>query len=63
MAAVKAGGQAAHPQAGAARAPPGSKTDRGYDVRAVVERVKRYRLEDAALGLVIRVNMEGSDRI
>ncbi|WP_159981930.1 MULTISPECIES: HIRAN domain-containing protein [unclassified Novosphingobium] len=39
----------------------GSKIDRGYDVRAIVERVKGAHLEGAALGLVMRVNMEGDD--
>jgi hypothetical protein len=36
----------------------GSKIDRGYDVRAIVERVKGAHLRDAALGLVIRVSMD-----
>lgn len=39
----------------------GSKLDRGYDVRAIVERVKGTHLPDATLGLVVRVNMEGDD--
>lgn len=39
----------------------GSKIDRGYDVRAIVERVKGSGLTDSALGLVMRVNMEGED--
>lgn len=39
----------------------GSKIDRGYDVRAIVERVKGAHLEEAPLGLVVRVNMEGDD--
>lgn len=39
----------------------GSKIDRGYDVRAVVERVKGAHLEGATLGLVILINMEGDD--
>nr|WP_240511246.1 HIRAN domain-containing protein [Novosphingobium panipatense] len=39
----------------------GSKIDRGYDVRAIVERVKGATLEGAVLGLVMRVNMEGED--
>jgi len=37
----------------------GSKIDRGYDVRAIVERVKGSHLPGAVLGLVIRINMEG----
>jgi len=37
----------------------GSKIDRGYDVRAVVQRVKGAHLDGAELGLVILVNMEG----
>lgn len=39
----------------------GSKIDRGYDVRAIVERVKGAHLPDAPLGIVVRVNMEGDD--
>lgn len=39
----------------------GSKIDRGYDVRAIVERVKGFDLEGATLGLVMRVNMEGEN--
>ncbi|QTH22027.1 HIRAN domain-containing protein [Rhizorhabdus wittichii] len=39
----------------------GSKIDRGYDVRAIVERVKGAHLEGATLGLVILINMEGDD--
>ncbi len=39
----------------------GSKIDRGYDVRAVVERVKAPHVEDDILGLVILINMEGDD--
>lgn len=39
----------------------GSKIDRGYDVRAIVERVKGSHLPDATLGLVVRINMEGDD--
>lgn len=37
------------------------KIDRGYDVRAIVERVKGAHLDGATLGLVLRVNMEGED--
>ncbi len=37
----------------------GSKIDRGYDVRAIVERVKGSHLPNATLGLVMRINMEG----
>jgi hypothetical protein len=36
----------------------GSKIDRGYDVRAIVERVKGAGLPDAPLGLVMRVSMD-----
>ena len=39
----------------------GSKIDRGYDVRAIIERVKGSHLSGATLGLVIRINMEGDD--
>lgn len=39
----------------------GSKLDRGYDVRAIVERVKGLHLPGSPLGLVIRVNMEGDE--
>lgn len=39
----------------------GSKIDRGYDVRAIVERVKGSHLPDATLGLVMRVNMDGEE--
>jgi len=39
----------------------GSKIDRGYDVRVIVERVKGAHLSGATLGLVIRINMEGDD--
>jgi hypothetical protein len=39
----------------------GSKIDRGYDVRAIVERVKGGHLPDSPLGIVVRVNMEGDD--
>lgn len=36
----------------------GSKMDRGYDVRAIVERVKGAHLPEATLGLVMRVSMD-----
>lgn len=39
----------------------GSKIDRGYDVRAIVERVKGAHLAGSALGLVMRLNMEGEE--
>ncbi len=39
----------------------GSKIDRGYDVRAIVERVKGIHLPGSPLGLVVRINMEGDD--
>ena len=39
----------------------GSKIDRGYDIRAIVERVKGSHMPGALLGLVIRVNMEGDE--
>ena len=35
----------------------GSKIDRGYDVRAIVERVKGVHLEGAKLGLVMRISI------
>jgi hypothetical protein len=34
------------------------KIDRGYDLRAIVERVKGAHLPDATLGLVIRISMD-----
>lgn len=37
------------------------KIDRGYAVRAIVERVKGRHLEGATLGLVLRLNMEGEE--
>jgi len=37
----------------------GSKIDRGYDVTAIIDRIKGRGLAGSALGLVIRVNMEG----
>ncbi len=36
----------------------GSKIDRGYDVRAIVERVKGSHLPGAMLGLVMRISMD-----
>lgn len=39
----------------------GSKIDRGYDVRAIVERVKGSHLPGAALGLVLLINMDGEE--
>lgn len=39
----------------------GSKIDRGYEVRAIVERVKGSNLPGSALGLVMRVSMDGDD--
>lgn len=39
----------------------GSKIDRGYDVRAIVQRVKGAHLPDATLGLVMRVNLDGEE--
>ncbi|MYL97210.1 hypothetical protein GR702_05420 [Novosphingobium sp. FGD1] len=39
----------------------GSKIDRGYDVRAIVQRVKGAHLEGATLGLVMRVNLDGEE--
>jgi hypothetical protein len=39
----------------------GSKIDRGYDVRAIVERIKGASLPDSTLGLVVRINMDGED--
>lgn len=37
----------------------GAKIDRGYDVRAIVERVNGRGIEGSALGLVMRINMDG----
>lgn len=39
----------------------GSKIDRGYDVRAIVERIKGRGIEGSALGLVLRINMDGEE--
>jgi hypothetical protein len=39
----------------------GSKIDRGYDVRAIIERIKGAHLEGAPLGIVLRLNMEGDE--
>ncbi|WP_260928240.1 HIRAN domain-containing protein [Novosphingobium sp. 9] len=39
----------------------GSKIDRGFDVRAIVERVKGIQLHGSPLGLVMRVNMDGEE--
>lgn len=39
----------------------GSKIDRGYDVRAIVERIKGAALPGSTLGLVMRVSMDGND--
>lgn len=39
----------------------GSKIDRGYDVRAIVERVKGANLPNATLGLVMRVSLHGEE--
>lgn len=39
----------------------GSKIDRGYDVRAIVERIKGARLAGSTLGLVMRLNMDGEE--
>lgn len=36
----------------------GSKLDRGYDIRAIVERVKGAHLPGATLGLVMRISMD-----
>jgi hypothetical protein len=36
----------------------GSKIDRGYDVRAIVERVKGVDLPGSTLGLVVRISMD-----
>lgn len=36
----------------------GSKIDRGYDVRAIVHRVKGAHLRGALLGLVVRLSMD-----
>lgn len=39
----------------------GSKIDRGYDVRAIVERIRGADLPGSALGIALRINMEGDD--
>ena len=39
----------------------GSKIDRGYDVRAIVERIKGIHLAGSPLGLVMRINMDGEE--
>ena len=39
----------------------GSKIDRGYDVRAIVERIKGADLAGATLGLVVLINMDGDE--
>lgn len=39
----------------------GSKIDRGYEVRAIVERIKGATLPGSPLGLVIRINLEGDE--
>ncbi|SEJ02690.1 HIRAN domain-containing protein [Sphingomonas sp. OV641] len=39
----------------------GSKIDRGYDVRGIVERIKGASLPNSTLGLVMRLNMDGED--
>lgn len=38
-----------------------SKIERGYDVRAIVERIKGSHLPGATLGVVVRINMDGDD--
>lgn len=39
----------------------GSKIDRGYDVRAIVERIRGGHLPGERLGIVVRINLEGDD--
>ena len=39
----------------------GSKIDRGYDVRAIVERVRGADMERSALGILLRINMDGEE--
>ena len=39
----------------------GAKIDRGYDVRAIVERIKGRGIEGSALGLVMHINMDGEE--
>lgn len=36
----------------------GSKIDRGYDVRGIVERIKGAHLPGSALGLIVRLSMD-----
>ncbi|WP_366510234.1 HIRAN domain-containing protein [uncultured Sphingomonas sp.] len=37
----------------------GSKIDRGYEVRAIVERIRGADLPGSSLGILLRINMEG----
>lgn len=39
----------------------GSKIDRGYDVRVIVEAIRGGRWEGDALGIRLRINMEGEE--
>jgi hypothetical protein len=39
----------------------GSKIDRGYDVRAIVDRIKGEDMEGSPLGMVVLINMQGDD--
>lgn len=39
----------------------GCKIDRGYDVRAIVERVRGEDWLGERLGIVVRINLEGGD--
>ena len=37
------------------------KVDRGYPVRAIIERIRGIDLPTATLGIVIRLNMDGAE--
>lgn len=39
----------------------GSKIDRGYDVRAIIERIRGRDIEGSTLGLLMRINMDGEE--
>ena len=37
------------------------KLDRGYDVRAIVQRIRGADLRNATLGIVLRINLDGEE--
>ncbi|NVD43504.1 HIRAN domain-containing protein [Qipengyuania atrilutea] len=39
----------------------GSKIDRGYDVRAIVERVRGRSMKGVPLDVILRINMDGEN--